>query len=398
MSDIFDNFYKYASQMMSTDSFRVIEFEEETSEFIYKYNIENGTKKPLVKIQANEGKNPAVLCAKEGRSITVNKREDLQLYDLDEYAMRRGYNSMLFYPLFENDKPKGAVGVYSKEKDAYDIRDLEALTTLSTYVMIALKNAETYTKLNSAQAQLVESEKMAALGGLVAGVAHEINTPVGICVTAASRVDSKTQEFMKILESGQMKRKDMTDYLEVATEGNKILLTNLKRAADLVQSFKRVAVEQSVEQKRAFNLKTYIEETILSLRPELKNKPYEVHLDLEEIEIDSYAGAFSQVLTNFIMNSLIHGFKGKESGNIRIKTTTRNRNLILTYSDDGNGMTPEVLEKIYEPFFTTNRAGGGSGLGMNIVYNLIAQKLGGKINVESSVGKGVTFTIEVPLV
>ncbi|TAE15536.1 MAG: hypothetical protein EAZ95_08625 [Bacteroidetes bacterium] len=397
ISNIFDNFFTYTTQLMDADSFRVIEFEEETGDFIYKFNIEKGTKKPLVKIQAGEGINPAILCAKEGRSIVVNKREDLELYGLDHYAMRQGYNAMLYYPLFDNDKPKGAVGVFSKNADAYDVRDLEALTTLSTYVMIALKNAETYGKLNTAQAQLVESEKMAALGNLVAGVAHEINTPVGICVTAASRVDSKTQEFVKIMESGQMKRKDMTDYLEVATEGSKILLTNLKRAADLVQSFKRVAVEQSSEEKRMFNLKTYIEETILSLRPELKNKPVEVHLELEEIEIDSYAGAFSQVLTNFIMNSLIHGFKGKEAGNIRIKTTTKNKSMILTYSDDGNGMTPEVLEKIYEPFFTTNRSGGGSGLGMNIVYNLIAQKLGGKINVESAVGKGVTFTIEVPM-
>ncbi len=397
INKIFDNFYQYTLQLMPADSFRVLEFEEETGDLAYKFNIENGTKKPLIRVQMREGNNPSVMCAKDGRSIMVNKREDLELYDLDNYAMRQGYNAMLYYPLFDGDKPKGAVGVYSKQKNAYDARDLESLTTLSTYVMIALKNAETYTKLDGAQAQLVESEKMAALGGLVAGVAHEINTPVGICVTAASRIDTKTQEFVKILESGQMKRKDMTDYLEVATEGNKIVLTNLKRAADLVQSFKRVAVEQTIEEKRMFDLKSYIEETILSLRPELKNKPYEVHLELENIEIDSYAGAFSQVLTNFIMNSLIHGFKGKEAGNIRIKTITKNKNLVLTYSDDGNGMTPEVLEKIYEPFFTTNRAGGGSGLGMNIVYNLIAQKLGGKITVDSAVGKGVTFTIEVPL-
>jgi len=393
---IFDNFYTYTTQLMKADSFRVLEFEEETGELVYKINVENGSKKPLIRLQMREGNNPAVLCAKEGRSIIINKREDLALYNLDNYAMRQGHKAMLYYPLFENGKSKGAVGVYSKEADAYDIRDLDALTTLSTYVMIALKNAETYTKLDSAQDQLVESEKMAALGNLVAGVAHEINTPVGICVTAASRVDSKTQEFIKILESGLMQRKHMTDFLEVATEGSKILLTNSRRAADLVQSFKRVAVEQSIEQKQTFNLKTYIEETILSLRPELKNKPYIVHLELDEIDIDSYAGAFSQILTNFIMNSLIHAFKGRETGNMRIKTMMRNRNLVLTYSDDGNGMTPEVLEKIYEPFFTTNRAGGGSGLGMNIVYNLVAQKLGGKLSVESAVGKGVTFTIEVP--
>ena len=397
INQIFDNFYLYTTQLMTADSFRVLEFEEETGELVYKFNIESGTKKPLVRLKMNEENNPAVLCAKEGRSITINKRADLQLYDLDNYAMRQSYHAMLYYPLFENGKPKGAVGVYSKTEDAYNIRDLDALTTLSTYVMIALKNAETYTKLDSAQDQLVESEKMAALGGLVAGVAHEINTPVGICVTAASRVDSKTQEFAKILESGQMKRKDMTDFLEVATEGSKILLTNLRRAADLVQSFKRVAVEQSSEEKRAFNLKTYIEETILSLGPELKNKPYKVQLELDEIEIDSFAGAFSQILTNFIMNSLIHAFKGREAGNMRIKTFVRNKTLLLTYSDDGNGMTPEVLEKIYEPFFTTNRSGGGSGLGMNIVYNLVVQKLGGKLNVESSVGKGVTFTLEIPM-
>ena len=238
---------------------------------------------------------------------------------------------------------------------------------------------------------------MAALGSLVAGVAHEINTPVGICVTAASRMDTKTTEFVKIFQTpGQMKKTDLTDFLEVTKEGNKILLTNLRRAADLVQSFKRVAVEQSNESKRVFNLKIYLEETILALGPELKNKPYKVHLELEDVEINNHPGAFSQIITNLIINSLIHGFKNKTEGNIHLRTTLKNKVLYMVYSEDGNGMTAEVLGKMYEPFFTTNREGGGSGLGMNIVYNLIVQKIGGKIQAESSPNKGVVFTFEIP--
>jgi signal transduction histidine kinase len=395
--EIFDTFYGYTTQLMPADGFRVVEYIPENQSLQYKFNTENQRKKPLIKISLKDDTNPAVWCYKNSRSILVNQKSDLQQYGLDDYSINPIFNSMLFFPLLIEESTIGAVGVYSRQEDAYNARHMEMLKTLASYATIAIQNAKTYEILNAAQEQLVESEKMAALGNLVAGVAHEINTPVGICVTAASRLDSKTQEFKKIYETGQMKRKDLADFLETSEQGTKILLSNLRRAADLVQGFKRVAVEQTSETKRAFNLKTYLQETIMALNPEFKNKPYTIDLEAnDDLEINSFAGAFSQIITNLVMNSLIHGFKNKETGHILIKAFTQYKNLILVYSDNGNGMTEEVQQKVYEPFFTTNREGGGTGLGMNIVYNL-AQKLGGKLSLKSAVNQGVTFTFEIPL-
>jgi signal transduction histidine kinase len=395
--EILNTFYLYTTQLMPGEGFVLAEYHLENNLIDLKFNREFKDEKPLSGIPMEDEANPIVWCIKNARTIWVNDREDLPKYKLSERYVNPQFNSMIFCPLLSDNQAIGAVGVYSSDEDAYTLQHLDMLKTLASYATIAIDNAKTYEILNAAQEQLVEAEKMAALGNLVAGVAHEINTPVGICVTAASRLDSKTKEFAEVFTSGQMKRKDLADYLGTAEEGMKILMNNLTRAADLVQGFKRVAVEQSSETKRVFELKTYLEETILALKPEFKNKPYEIVLDAETIEINGYAGAFSQILTNLVMNSLIHGFKGRDSGQIVVQTRTRNKNLVLTYTENGNGMTKEVLNQIYEPFFTTNRDGGGTGLGMNIVYNLAVQKLGGKLTAESEPGKGVKFVFEIPL-
>jgi C4-dicarboxylate-specific signal transduction histidine kinase len=226
-------------------------------------------------------KHPAVWCIKNVLPITIQSQQDLlNRYEFKEGTWNKNFQSGIYFPLLSDKKPIGIFAVFSQEKYAYTSHHLEMIKTLSVYTTIALKNAETYEILNNAQHQLIESEKMAALGGLVAGVAHEINTPIGICVTAASRLDSKTKEFSNLMELGQIKKKDLTDYLSISQEGMKILLTNLQRAADLVQGFKRVAVEQSAETKRVFELKEYLEETVMALRPELKNKPFQIILEL----------------------------------------------------------------------------------------------------------------------
>ncbi|MEO1653576.1 MAG: ATP-binding protein, partial [Bacteroidota bacterium] len=397
-NEIFDTFYGYVTQLMPADGFRVSEYNSVKGELQYKFNTESQMKKPLIRVSMDEENNPAVWCVKNKRPILVNTKKDLEHYNMDTYSINPRFNSMIYYPLFQDNEVIGAVGVYSRQNNAFDHHHIGMIKTLASYTTIALKNAATYELLNAAQEQLVESEKMAALGNLVAGVAHEINTPVGICVTAASRLDSKTKELKSLYKEGKMKRKNLEDFLEVNQEGNQIILSNLTRAADLVQGFKRVAVEQSSENKRVFNLKTYLEETVLALNPEFKNKPYKIELDAEEeIEINSYAGAFSQIITNLAMNSLIHGFRDKEAGTIGIKARKNGQFLELIYHDDGNGMTEEVKNKIFEPFFTTNRDGGGTGLGMNIVYNLTVQKLGGKLALESELGEGTRFTFEIPL-
>jgi PAS domain S-box-containing protein len=253
------------------------------------------------------------------------------------------------------------------------------------------------TELMMAQDELLHSEKLAALGGLVAGVAHEINTPVGIGLTAASYLEEKTQKFSATYKEGKVKRSDIEGFIDISLEASASLTTNLKRAADLVRSFKQVAVDQSSEMKRSFLLKPYINEILLSLHPKIKRTQHIIDVTgSDEIQLDSYPGAFSQILTNLIMNSLIHGFEHKTLGHINIDVSQRNNELILRYSDDGKGMSPEQIKRIFEPFYTTKRGQGGSGLGMHVVYNLVTQTLRGRIELASTLDNGVVFTLRIP--
>ncbi|MCG8632538.1 MAG: response regulator [Desulfobacterales bacterium] len=252
--------------------------------------------------------------------------------------------------------------------------------------------------LEQARDQLVQSEKMAALGELVAGVAHEINTPVGVGVTAASFLDAKTKEFSGLYESGELKRSELENYLKTVQEVSNSILINMARAAELISSFKQVAVDQSSEKRRRFNLKEYIDEILLSLRPRYKKTSHTINVTCApDIEITSYPGAFSQILNNLIMNSLIHGFKEIDNGEIEIDISRGEGDKVsFVYRDNGTGMDETQKEKAFDPFFTTMRGKGGTGLGMSIVFNLVTQTLKGKVVLDSEPGKGVAFTMTLP--
>jgi len=257
---------------------------------------------------------------------------------------------------------------------------------------------ESLEKLKNTQKQLVQSEKMASLGGLVAGVAHEVNTPVGIGVTAASFLERKTSEIVDYFTKGKLKRSDLEKYLNLSVDSTSAILTNLNRAAELIQSFKQVAVDQTVEEKRRFNIKNYINEILKSLKPKYKRTKHQINVYCpEDIEITSFPGAFMQILTNLIMNSLVHGFENIEQGNIFINIAKSNDKIHFVYSDDGHGMTQEQCEKIFDPFYTTKRGHGGTGLGMHVVYNLITQTLNGSIECNSVPGRGTVFSITLPI-
>jgi two-component system NtrC family sensor kinase len=255
-----------------------------------------------------------------------------------------------------------------------------------------------YTELQLAQKHLVESEKMVALGNLVAGVSHEINTPIGIGVTAASYMDEKSKAFQSLFQESKMKRSDLEDYLKTVRETTGMIQTNLFRASELIRSFKQVAVDRSIETKRRFMIKEYIQEVLISLQPNLKKTKHKVWITgKDEIIVFSDPGAISQIVTNLIMNSLIHAFGPEDEGQITIDITSHYNELFLHYSDNGKGMPQDVLGQIFDPFFTTNRGGGGTGLGMHIVYNLVTQSLGGTIKCESKVGAGTDFIIQIPM-
>lgn len=243
--------------------------------------------------------------------------------------------------------------------------------------------------------KLVETEKMAALGSLVAGVAHEINTPVGTSITLASTLMDATRSLLATINTGQLKRSSLNHYLELVQESTSLILNNLHRAGELVQSFKQVAVDQSSLEQRNFRVKPYLEEIMTSLSPQLKSHTVTISGD-DTASIYSYPGALAQVVTNLVTNSLVHGYTEHQSGHLRFNVMQDNNQIVIQYRDDGCGISPDILEKIFEPFFTTAREKGGTGLGLHITYNLVTQKLLGKIAVQSEVGKGTVFTIELP--
>jgi len=255
---------------------------------------------------------------------------------------------------------------------------------------IALEN------LKSTQSYLIQSEKMASLGVLVAGITHEINTPIGVSITAASHFTELSKDLKNEFKAGFLDNQMIEEYLADMVEVSSIIQSNLRRASGLIQSFKQVSADQSSEEQRTFNVKSYIGEIIFSLQPKLKKTKIQIEVICEDnIDINSFPGAFSQILTNLIINSLIHAFDSASKGKIVIQAEKADNWLLLQYSDNGNGINSEVQPKIFDPFFTTNRGNGGTGLGLYILYTLIAQKFGGTIDCESTPEKGTKFNIKL---
>jgi len=252
-------------------------------------------------------------------------------------------------------------------------------------------------ELHKTQEELILSEKLAALGGLVAGVAHEINTPLGVGVTAGSFLDEKIKTLESNFESGDLKRSDLEKFIKTGRESCTTILSNLTRAAELIKSFKQVAADQSSEIPRTFNLKTYIDEVLLSLRPKYKRTGHVIENHCPDISLFSYPGAFMQIVTNLLLNALTHAYEEGKYGHIRIGGRVRGNTLTFTFDDDGRGIPPNAIDKIFEPFYTTIRGKGGTGLGLHIVFNTVTRTLGGTIHVESEVGGGTHFSINMPL-
>ena len=270
---------------------------------------------------------------------------------------------------------------------------------------IAKERAESALEnLHEAQESLVQAEKMAALGSLVAGVAHEINTPVGIAVTAASHLVDESEVINRKMRENALRRSDLDRFLGLCVEASCRVLSNAQRAAELIQSFKQVAVDQTYDDRRCFDLGQYLQEVAVSLGPKLKPGGHAVAIDCPPgVEVDGMPGALAQVVTNLVVNSVVHGFSGGGPGRIAMTVKLRVAaaeggadEITLVYADDGIGIAADVLPRIFDPFFTTNRAGGGSGLGLNIVYNIVQQKLHGRIVAESRHGQGARFTIVFP--
>lgn len=254
--------------------------------------------------------------------------------------------------------------------------------------------------LKQAQESLIQSEKMASLGGIVAGVAHEINTPIGNCVTVASSVEDITKEFKTALASGALKRSQLDQFVGQVEEASHLLSRNLHRTAELVSNFKQVAVDQTSSQRRSFDLQRVINEVVYTLHPQTKHSPHKVVQDIPKgIRLDSFPGPLGQVVANAVNNALIHAFNEDKPGEVRISAQLLEPNKVqLIIQDNGQGMPAEHLQKAFEPFFTTRLGQGGSGLGLHLVYSIVRGVLGGDVELASEPGQGLVLSMKLPLV
>jgi signal transduction histidine kinase len=263
------------------------------------------------------------------------------------------------------------------------------------------RNSELATSMETIQMakdQLVESERMASLGGLVAGIAHDVNTPLGVSVTATSFLQDRVKKLQSAYDDKKLTGSTMTSFLSEAQQTITLLTNNLNRASDLISSFKQVAVDQTSEAEREINVSEYLTEVVQSLAPNFKKTQHTIDIQCpDDLSIKCAPGVLAQILTNMIMNSLIHGFEDKTKGAIKVEISEQDNNLIINYSDDGRGLDEGTLARHFDAFFTTRRGKGGSGLGTHIMYNLVTQTLGGGIEAFSQPGNGLQYIITIPV-
>jgi signal transduction histidine kinase len=305
------------------------------------------------------------------------------------------------------------IGYFGSPTLSIDERVLAAqvsilLVTIGASVLAALfaeirdkrRLAEAALHASETQRYLIESERLAALGGLVAGVAHEISSPIGTSLTIASTLAHRSADFTNQISSGQLRRAQLSDFADGTRGAAQQLVANLQRAGELIQSFKQVAVDRSSDDRRAFDLKLATEQVVASVRSRLLKSQSSLAVEMpSDIIMDSFPGPYGQALTNLIFNAVTHGFTNRPGGHMLIAAHRLGKDHVeITFSDDGIGIPEAIQRHVFDPFFTTRRAEGSTGLGLYIVHNLVTQQLGGTVTLASTPGRGTNIQMTLPLI
>jgi signal transduction histidine kinase len=306
--------------------------------------------------------------------------------------------SLLMVPIVVGTRVLGLVTVQSYEVHAYRRVHVDMLRTLAAYVGVALDNADAYRQLKDTQAQLAAREKLASLGSLVAGVAHELNTPIGNSLLMASSLRDKTDALAARFDAAKLRRSDLEHWISASQEASGLIMRSLNGAADLVNSFRQVAVDQASAQRRRFDLAQACQEIAATMMKQVRLSGHRLDLAVPDgIAMNSFPGPLGQVLINFVNNALLHAFDGPGGRMLLSASTPEPGRVRIEFSDDGRGIEAAHVARVFEPFFTTRMGSGGTGLGLNIVYNIVTTLLGGTIWVESAAGGGAVFVLDLPL-
>jgi signal transduction histidine kinase len=322
--------------------------------------------------------------------LTANHKLDDQNLILEQEVAKK--TSSLSTTMLEMNKQQRELLAQQEQLKAENIRRSQTERTL-TQTNKELKSS--IQELKKAQERLIDAEKMAILGKLSAEISHEINTPIGVSITSTSYLSDLLSSLQDDINNQKLTKRSLDDFSNNADQSLRLLLNNLNRASDLITSYKQVAVDQTSDKTRKINVAQYLNEIIQSLHPKLKKTKHTVKVNCaDNIDIYCHAGAISQIFTNLIINSIIHGFDAIESGTITINAELKGERLFLHYQDDGIGVPQDKLSQLFDPFYTTKSGDGGTGLGTHIINELVTDTLNGQIVAHSEAGQGLSYDIE----
>lgn len=405
--------YRHMHELTGAELFGTGIYHADQTSIEFGHNIFRGQNMNPYTLDANDRDLLSAVCIQDQIPIFINRLDAEYgryggpdgLRKFADVRRRCGYpdprlpQSMIYVPMFVNHKLKGVVAVQSMHADAFLPLHLDIVNTLASYMAIAIENAETYLQLGKAQQILLSQEKLAALGSLVAGVAHELNTPIGNSLLTASTLQEQTRGFLRRMDQPALRRSDLQQFAMSVQDGSELLMRNLMSASELVTSFKQVSADQASQQRRRFNLCRTTEEIARTLRSQIYKQGHSFQADIPpHLELNSYPGPYGQIITNLINNAMLHAFAGHSGGKMHLQAEQINLNYIrLVFSDNGCGITVQDQRRIFDPFFTTKLGQGGSGLGLSIVHNLVNTVMQGSIEVDSTLGHGTKFLIKLAI-
>jgi len=383
---------RHVHGLLDATSFGIFLLDDDGKTLVSVLNVESGQPLPVERIALDDPKSNMARCAREMAEIVI--AEEPGNVNPAHVPGTLVTLSLMYAPLSVGDRLLGAMTIQSPQDNAYGEREVAILRTLCAYGAIALANAKAMDALKRAQSLLVQQEKLASLGSMVAGISHELNTPIGNALVMSTTLEHNIQALNAEVEAGPLKRSSLANFLANNSEVARLVTQSIQRATTLIAGFKQVAADQTSEQRRTFDLRSVIEESTAALRSLCASESIRVVSEIPSgIECDTYPGPLGAVVSSLIQNCRTHAFESHQSGVVFMRCKVLGECVIFEVVDDGVGMSPHVLSHVFDPFFTTKLGKGGSGIGLSVAHRIATTVLAGDLVVASTPGLGSTFTL-----